>query len=423
LLRDGRIFTQDRSSPVAGFWTHGQEGQLLSSLALRGREYAPFSLFTESPAGDIWFGARFPETGEVGMIKLDSALREQVVRRLPFDAKSLRYPDGRVVVDSNGFAYWVVEGRLTATTENALLHSACGGSERGLAVLTPEGAPAMFSFLPGIGALAQARFERDSIFVGPLMIDLNPSRPRLACAVRQILAPGDELVLMGGGFGPGEETPAQPENGRYGSRLGGLQVKVDGLEAPIESAGPNLVRARLPFSARGGRIVLEQDGVESNPLIVTVTLSNPVLARTAVDRHWSISPAVNAAYNPDGSLNNAASPAYPGEILTLYVTGAGEFEPSLPDGIVVPEGPSSKIASLGGIAGGRGNFRGNDLPIEIVDSGPVPGMVAGQLARIRFRTLLPESRLGYPSAYGVRVEFSRDHPLTQPVFFSLWVMQ
>jgi uncharacterized protein (TIGR03437 family) len=72
-------------------------------------------------------------------------------------------------------------------------------------------------------------------------------------------------------------------------------------------------------------------------------------------------------WNQDGTVNSPANPAHVGDVLTLYMTGAGQISPQLPDG-TVPAAPAS-VPQLSLSIGGA------TCPVTYV--GDAPGQVEG----------------------------------------------
>lgn len=100
------------------------------------------------------------------------------------------------------------------------------------------------------------------------------------------------------------------------------------------------------------------------------------------------------ALNQDGTVNDAANPAEPGSIVTVWATGMGV--PSWPwdDGAIVGYamgGPTAPVAVFSFpelvILGGNGTGPSGPLSLEVLYASDAPGMVAGT-TQIGFR--LPE---------------------------------
>jgi uncharacterized protein (TIGR03437 family) len=77
--------------------------------------------------------------------------------------------------------------------------------------------------------------------------------------------------------------------------------------------------------------------------------------------------------NPDGTyqVSNSSYPAAAGNVLVLYLTGAGVVSPSSPDGSV-------NSTSIGSPAGSVTAAIGN-LPAQVLFCGTVPGLLNGVL--------------------------------------------
>ena len=77
------------------------------------------------------------------------------------------------------------------------------------------------------------------------------------------------------------------------------------------------------------------------------------------------------AINQDGSLNDAAHPAAPGSIVTLYATGAGQTNPGGQDGVPSTVPLPLPIATVTATIGGKS--------AGVQFAGGAPGIVAGVL--------------------------------------------
>jgi hypothetical protein len=73
------------------------------------------------------------------------------------------------------------------------------------------------------------------------------------------IAPGEIVDIFGNGIGPAQTVSASATSGRIDTLLGGVQVLFNGVLAPLLSAGPNQIRAIVPFEA--GPSILTGSGV------------------------------------------------------------------------------------------------------------------------------------------------------------------
>jgi uncharacterized protein (TIGR03437 family) len=142
--------------------------------------------------------------------------------------------------------------------------------------------------------------------------------------------------------------------------LAGTQVTLNGLAAPLYSVSPGQINFQVPFELAAGPAVLRvaTDGVQSAPLLVTVSLASPGI---------SVDGTENVILNQDSSVNSASHPAGAGSLLTVFLTGLGAVVPALGSGQPAPGNPPSSVAlpvtvQLGGKSA------------DVLFFGPAPGM-------------------------------------------------
>ena len=125
--------------------------------------------------------------------------------------------------------------------------------------------------------------------------------------------------------------------------LGGVQVTVNGRQAPLFFVSPQQINALVPFSLPEdyARIQVTNNGVASNPVTVYTNESSPAVFTLPPN---GISSA--AALHSDFSLVSASSPAKPGETILIYLTGLGAVSPAVADGAAGPSNPLSAAPIL-----------------------------------------------------------------------------
>jgi uncharacterized protein (TIGR03437 family) len=131
------------------------------------------------------------------------------------------------------------------------------------------------------------------------------------------VAPGEIVTLHGYGIGPAAAAVAAGQ--APVDQLGGVQVTIGGIVAPVFSAQSQQVTAQVPW---------EIAGQNSTEVVVTynggppagTSASAPVVVATAA-------PGIFAVENSDGTLNSPSSPAKLGGFVTIYGTGGGMTNP------------------------------------------------------------------------------------------------
>ncbi len=193
------------------------------------------------------------------------------------------------------------------------------------------------------------------------------------------IAPGEIVDIWGNGIGPAQAVSASAASGQLPMSLGGVQVLFEGFAAPLLFAGPNQIRAIVPFETypdpdERGAIQVLNPSVAVEPLAATVASQAPsIFTLTGASEGQAL------VINQDGTLNSPQNPAPPGSIATLYATGLNNTAPPLADGSI-----ASAAAPLALAPG----LLVNSAPAEITYSGAAPGFEAG-LTQINFLVPTP----------------------------------
>jgi uncharacterized protein (TIGR03437 family) len=146
------------------------------------------------------------------------------------------------------------------------------------------------------------------------------------------LAPGSIAVAFGD-FAAA--SPAVAGSGSLPTFLGGLEVRVAGVAAPIFAVTKSQVNFLVPFNVTVDRYAAQvpvefriKDAPAGSASMFLRDVSPGILVNAGALR-----PAV--ALNEDGSLNAQANPARPGEILTLNLVGQGTAQTSSNGGLLL----------------------------------------------------------------------------------------
>jgi uncharacterized protein (TIGR03437 family) len=141
----------------------------------------------------------------------------------------------------------------------------------------------------------------------------------------------------------------------YPTMLGGVQVMVNGIAAPVSSVSPGAVTAMVPFGI-GSPVAAFQvinNGTASNVVTELVNQTTPgVFTVPGGDPGFGDGVVTHDA---DGTPVSSSSPAQPGESVDVFLTGLGVVSPTVPDGVAAPStnpsGTSNTIAAnIGGVA-------------------------------------------------------------------------
>ena len=197
----------------------------------------------------------------------------------------------------------------------------------------------------------------------------------------RVIAPGEIVDILGNGIGPAQAVSASATSGNIPTLLGGVQVLFNGIPAPLLSAGPNQLRAVVPFETEAGPATLNWSEAATIQILNGSTTVQPVTAPMA-----AAAPAVFTVdgrpdgvalmINEDGTLNSEQNPARQDSIVTIYATGLNNTQPPAATGaIAAAAAPLAFEVALN--AGSAGVW-------EITYAGAAPGFVAG-LTQINFR--------------------------------------
>jgi uncharacterized protein (TIGR03437 family) len=209
------------------------------------------------------------------------------------------------------------------------------------------------------------------------LYSLNVGQPPVVQAVASAasyandgLSPGEIVAIFGFNLGPA--TPVGMELDGAGvvtTSLANTQVLFDGIPSPMVWTSAGQVNAIVPFSTSNSstQIQVQYQDLVSNPFPMRVLPAAPgIFSADGSGAGQAI------VLNQDGSVNSAANPAPAGSVITLYATGAGQFNPALSDGSVIG-GDTLPVPVLPVTA------RIGNLDAVVSYAGSAPGSVAGVL--------------------------------------------
>jgi len=182
------------------------------------------------------------------------------------------------------------------------------------------GSNQQFSLIVGIHAPTIA--PTSTVWIDPIYI----TNAANYTPITNSYAPG-ELVSLYGNFGvSAQSASALP----IPTILGGVQVFVNGVAAPVLSVSSGQISAWIPYEISGDSFATFQavvNGSKSNTVTVYVDASAPgiyTFAETGL--------GAGAILHADYSVVNDGSPAVPGETVLLFMNGLGTVTPPVADG-------------------------------------------------------------------------------------------
>jgi uncharacterized protein (TIGR03437 family) len=183
------------------------------------------------------------------------------------------------------------------------------------------------------------------------------------------IAPGEVVLLYGATFGPARLQFAQLDSsGGLPSLLAGTRLLFDGVPSPMLYSQVGQAAAVVPFSVAGkstAQVQYEYQGIRSAAFPVAIGASQP-----GVFSQDSSGQGAGATVDARGQLVSQSNPARPGDVISLFMTGAGVTVPSSVDGQVLVTGPFSLLTVTPQVRIG-----GVDCPVQY--AGGASGLVAG----------------------------------------------
>ncbi|HTW65704.1 MAG TPA: IPT/TIG domain-containing protein [Bryobacteraceae bacterium] len=150
------------------------------------------------------------------------------------------------------------------------------------------------------------------------------------------VSPGEFLTLYGSGLADTTEGAVVP----YPNMLGGVQVMINQVAAPISYVSPTQIEVIVPFGL-GGVTAVPIQVINNNQTSNLVTLPVGSTSAGVFTNNPVGGIGYAAALHTNYSLVSTSSPAQIGETIALYLTGMGAVSPSLTSGTAAPVNPLS----------------------------------------------------------------------------------
>jgi len=179
------------------------------------------------------------------------------------------------------------------------------------------------------------------------------------------LAPGELFSIFGQGIGPDMAVNGVLDAaGQLSTTLGGVQVTLSGIPAPLFYVQSQQINAQVPYEMVGQSSALLQvlyQGVVLASQQVALAEANPAL-------FTSNNGAGNVvAVNQDGSINSDQSPAPRGSVVVLYATGEGQTSPASVTGRAAQAPYPAPILGVTVTVDG--------IPANVLFAGEAPGFI------------------------------------------------
>jgi len=155
------------------------------------------------------------------------------------------------------------------------------------------------------------------------------------------------------------------------SNVSGTTVIIGGVAAPLYYLSDGQLNAQLPLELAAGRqyqVLVSANGAITTPDSINIEPATPGVA--------ALADGVVIAQHADSSYVTAASPAHPGEILTIYLAGMGLTDVPVMTGQQSPSEPLARPMV-------QPTVTVNGAPAQIAFAGLTPQAVG--LYQINFR--------------------------------------
>ena len=215
--------------------------------------------------------------------------------------------------------------------------------------------------------------------VAAFLEESNASSPSIYAVVNSAgsaatgqVAPGELISIYGANLASVLPATADLSSGQAPTKLGVVEVLVNGTPAPVLSTQLDQINAIVPFGIYGTSaltIAVSNEGVPSNEARLGFQDAAPEAFKTNA-KLWAV------ALNEDGTVNSIPHHAKLGSVVTVLGTGFGSLFPPPQDGHVLT-GTLPQLAALVQVL-----YEG--LPLDVISAGPAPAMVAGD-TQVSFR--------------------------------------
>ena len=192
------------------------------------------------------------------------------------------------------------------------------------------------------------------------------------------LTPGTLATIFGSNLAGGT---AQASSLPLSTSLGGSQVLINGIAAPLLFVSPAQINFQVPFEAPmsgDGTVAVINNGKSSDAQTVSMAEYAPGIFTYAPDAS-SVAPVIVHSNN---TLVTPASPAVASEVLIIYTTGVGHFDHPPATGNPASASPLAKAAQMPTVTLGG-------VPAQVQFAGLTPGFVGLVQINVQLPASLP----------------------------------
>jgi uncharacterized protein (TIGR03437 family) len=180
--------------------------------------------------------------------------------------------------------------------------------------------------------LTPSQISPSGVYLNPTgVVNAGSSAPFTAA-----ISPGELLTLYGSNLSGSTQVASSIP---FPTTLANnVQVKINGIPAPLYYVTPTQLSAIVPYAVTSGlaQVQVINNNTPSNLVTMLVGATAPGVL-TQSQNGLGYGDVIHA----DGTLVNAQNPAKPGETVSVFLTGLGPVSPSINDGAAGPTNPYS----------------------------------------------------------------------------------
>jgi len=213
-------------------------------------------------------------------------------------------------------------------------------------------------------------------------------------------------------------TPTLAASLPLGNNLGGVQVSVNGIPAPVYYASAGVVDFVVPFSVQPGTgtVTLTYNGVTSNTVSTTIAaqapriLSFPLTVGGQSYKYGIIVNASDGSYPVPTTAGLFSHPAKIGDTVTIYALGMGVTNQNVADGAASPSSPLATVPVSYITIGGGFYYPVQDGTIQFA------GLAPGFVGLYQINLTIPQDA---PTGNAIALELHQGSAVSNQVFMAI----
>ncbi|OFW10056.1 MAG: hypothetical protein A3G20_03565 [Acidobacteria bacterium RIFCSPLOWO2_12_FULL_59_11] len=161
------------------------------------------------------------------------------------------------------------------------------------------------------------------------------------------VAPGGLVSIFGTGLA-GTDTPITADSLPRPTKLGGVQVKFNGIPAPLLYVSPTQINAQVPFELTGysASVEVEKD-TPTGPVVSAAVAAGVANGAPGIFTPSQTGDGPGMIFHTDYTPVTDESPAVPGETLIAFATGLGTVDQPVTTGATAQFGAMGSITLSG----------------------------------------------------------------------------